>query len=229
MRLQAALPLGARESTTARRSFSIEVETDAGIVGIGESVASPVIAPVQAILEDAIPHFVGQSVYDGNRTDLELLPGTASTRRARAARRATSRRRSPASSWRCGTPSARPPGCRCTSCSAAPCATRFEYFGFVQGDTPRELAAHARELAQAGFKVLYVKVGRGDELDVAIVSEVRKAVGDEVRLRLDANEAWDMLTARRMFAKLEPFDPEFIEQPVPGRTGLGRACRGCAR
>ena len=48
---------------------------------------------------------------------------------------------------------------------------KVEYFGFVQGDTPDELAAHARELAKAGFKVLYVKVGRGDELDVAIVSD----------------------------------------------------------
>ena len=38
-------------------------------------------------------------------------------------------------------------------------------------------------------------------------------------MRLDANEVWDMLTARRMFEKLKPFDIEFIEQPVPGRTG----------
>ena len=40
-----------------------------------------------------------------------------------------------------------------------------------------------------------------------------------VRLRLDANEVWDMLTARRMFEALKPYDPEFIEQPIPGRTG----------
>jgi L-alanine-DL-glutamate epimerase-like enolase superfamily enzyme len=94
-----------------------------------------------------------------------------------------------------------------------------EYFGFVQGDTPAELAEHARDLAKAGFKVLYVKVGRGDDLDIAIVSEIRKAVGSKIRLRLDANEVWDMLTARRMLEKLKPFDPEFIEQPVPGRLG----------
>ena len=45
----------------------IEVETDKGVIGIGEATASPVIAPVLAILEDAIPHFIGKSAYDGNR------------------------------------------------------------------------------------------------------------------------------------------------------------------
>jgi L-alanine-DL-glutamate epimerase-like enolase superfamily enzyme len=45
----------------------IEIETEAGITGIGESVVSPTIEPVLAIIRDAIPHFVGQSIYDGNR------------------------------------------------------------------------------------------------------------------------------------------------------------------
>ena len=96
---------------------------------------------------------------------------------------------------------------------------KVEYFGFLQGDTPAELASHADELVRAGFKVLYVKVGRGAELDIAICAEVRKAIGESVRLRLDANEVWDMLMARRMFEALKPYNPEFIEQPVPGRTG----------
>jgi L-alanine-DL-glutamate epimerase-like enolase superfamily enzyme len=37
----------------------IEVETDEGITGIAESVASPAIEPVLAIINDAIPAFVG--------------------------------------------------------------------------------------------------------------------------------------------------------------------------
>jgi len=45
----------------------IEIETDEGITGIAESVASPTIEPVRAILADAIPHFIGKSIYDGNR------------------------------------------------------------------------------------------------------------------------------------------------------------------
>jgi muconate cycloisomerase len=92
------------------------------------------------------------------------------------------------------------------------------YFGFIQGDTAEELGRHAKSLAKQGFEVLYLKIGRSDDLDIDITGAVRKAIGDR-RLRLDANEAWDMLRARRMFERLKVFDPEFIEQPVPGRLG----------
>ena len=69
-----------------------------------------------------------------------------------------------------------------------------------------------------GYPVLYVKVGRDDKLDVEIVKAVRKAAPD-VRLRLDANEAWDTLRALRMMEGLKAFDIEIMEQPVPGIGG----------
>ena len=196
----------------------VEVETDVGIVGIGETVASPAIAPVQAILEDAIPHFVGQSVHDGNRMIWSYYRYGFNSKGTGSAPRYFSQALAgiELALWDAIGKAAGLPLHRLLGGAVR---DEVSYFGFVQGDTPRELAAHARELAAAGFKVLYVKVGRGEALDVAIVAEVRKAVGVEVRLRLDANEAWDQLTARRMFGKLAPFDPEFIEQPVPGHTG----------
>ena len=196
----------------------IEVETDAGITGIGESVASPVIAPVLSILQDAIPHFAGQSVYDGNRIIWDYYQFGFNSKGTGSAPRYFSQALAgiELALWDAIGKAAKLPLHKLLGGAVR---DRIEYFGFVQGDTPAELAAHARKLAKAGFKVLYVKVGRGDELDVAIVSEVRKAIGGKVRLRLDANEAWDMLTARRMFGKLKPYDPEFIEQPIPGRTG----------
>ncbi len=89
----------------------------------------------------------------------------------------------------------------------------IEYFGFLQGETPEELAADAAQMVATGHEVIYVKIGRGADLDVAIVSAVREAIGDR-RLRLDANEAWDALTANRMISRLMPYRPEFIEQPT---------------
>ena len=196
----------------------IEVETDTGAIGFGESVASPVIAPVLAIIQDAIPHFVGQSVYDGNRIIWNYYQYGFNSKGTGSAPRYFSQALAgiELALWDAIGKSAKLPLHKLLGGAVR---DKVEYFGFVQGDTPMELATHARELASAGFKVLYVKVGRGDELDIAIVSELRKAIGSKVRLRLDANEVWDMLTARRMFEKLKPFDPEFIEQPVPGRTG----------
>lgn len=196
----------------------IEVETDSGITGIGESVASPVIAPVLAILQDAIPHFIGKSVYDGNSLIWNYYQFGFNSKGTGSAPRYFSQALAgiELALWDAIGKQAKLPLHKLLGGAVR---DKVEYFGFIQGDTPQELASHAAQLAQEGFKVLYVKVGRGSELDVEIVAAVRKAIGSRVRLRLDANEVWDMLTARRMFDKLKAFDPEFIEQPVPGRLG----------
>jgi L-alanine-DL-glutamate epimerase-like enolase superfamily enzyme len=196
----------------------IEVETDTGVRGIGESVASPTIAPVLAILQDAIPHFIGHSAYDGNRLISNYYRYAFNSKGTGSAPRYFSQALAgiELALWDAIGKSTNLPLHKLLGGAVR---DKVEYFGFLQGDTPAELASHADELVRAGFQVLYVKVGRGAELDIAICSEVRKAVGEKVRLRLDANEVWDMLMARRMFEALKPYNPEFIEQPVPGRTG----------
>jgi L-alanine-DL-glutamate epimerase-like enolase superfamily enzyme len=90
---------------------------------------------------------------------------------------------------------------------------RIDYFGFPQGDTPEEIAQDAARWAQMGSKVIYVKIGRGEVLDLTIAAQVRQAIGNK-RLRLDANEAWDLLTARRMIKALGAFGVENLEQPT---------------
>jgi muconate cycloisomerase len=87
------------------------------------------------------------------------------------------------------------------------------YFGFPQGDAPGQIARDAKRWADSGCDVIYVKIGREPRLDYEIVKEVRAAIGAH-RLRLDANEAWDVLTARSMIRLLSEFDIEFIEQPT---------------
>ena len=44
--------------------------------------------------------------------------------------------------------------------------------------------------------------------------DLRRTVIGSSRLRLDANEAWDALTARRMIQALSEHQIEFIEQPT---------------
>lgn len=196
----------------------VEIETDVGVTGIGESVASPVHAPVLAILEDAVPLFIGQSVYDSNRLIWDYYQHGFNAKGTGRAPRYFSQAMTgiELALWDAIGKQAKLP---LHQLLGGKVRDKLEYFGFIQGDTPAELALHAGELVRQGFKVLYVKIGRGAELDVDIVGAIRKKIGSKVRLRLDANEAWDMLTARRMFEALEPFDPEFIEQPVPAPTG----------
>lgn len=77
---------------------------------------------------------------------------------------------------------------------------------------PAAAAADAERWAAEGFTSFKLKLGLGD--DVAQVRVVRDAVGPRARIRVDANGAWDVETARRTLAELEPYEVELAEQPV---------------
>jgi o-succinylbenzoate synthase len=85
---------------------------------------------------------------------------------------------------------------------------------------PAEAAALAANVRAGTVKV---KVGRGD--DLGRVRAVREALGPAVRLRVDANGAWDLPTAVRRVRALAPFDVELVEQPVAGLEDLARLRR----
>jgi len=90
----------------------------------------------------------------------------------------------------------------------------IQYFGFPQGETAEEIATEAKQLAESGCEVIYIKVGRGDTLDLDIAQQVRMAIGPQKRLRMDPNEHWSPVRATRMIRKMSEFDVEFIEQPT---------------
>ncbi|HET6999636.1 MAG TPA: mandelate racemase/muconate lactonizing enzyme family protein [Solirubrobacterales bacterium] len=77
---------------------------------------------------------------------------------------------------------------------------------------PQAVADDAQGWASEGFTTFKLKLGVGD--DVGQVRAVREAVGPEARLRVDANTAWDVATAKRTLAELEELDVELAEQPV---------------
>lgn len=77
---------------------------------------------------------------------------------------------------------------------------------------PATVATEAERWAADGFKCFKLKLGRGD--DVAQVRTVRDAIGPRARIRVDANGAWDLETARRVLDELEPYEVELAEQPV---------------
>lgn len=79
-------------------------------------------------------------------------------------------------------------------------------------DDPRAVAEDALGWAAEGFTTFKLKLGSGD--DVEQVRAVRDALGPEARIRIDVNAAWDLETAKRSLASLEPFEIELAEQPV---------------
>ena len=85
----------------------------------------------------------------------------------------------------------------------------------VSGLEPERAAEIASWAASQGFRAMKVKVGIEPEADVARVEAVRKAVGTEVRLGVDANGGWSPRVALRIIPRLQAWDVYFVEQPVP--------------
>lgn len=81
----------------------------------------------------------------------------------------------------------------------------------VAGD-PAAVVSAAERWAGDGFSTFKLKLGTGD--DAAQVRAVREALGPRARIRVDVNAAWDVETAKRTLAELEPYEVELAEQPV---------------
>lgn len=187
----------------------VEVETEDGLLGIGESVAAFPAEGTVAALQGVAPLFVGQPVFDVER----LIAG---------ARHLGSFNHTPwhanfvltgleMALWDILGKAAGWPVYRLLGGAVR---DEVDYFGFVQGDTTEELVGDARNLAAAGHAVVYLKVGRGETADLRNTAGVREAIGDR-RLRLDANCAWSVPEAIHMIGRLAQYEPEWIEQPTP--------------
>jgi L-alanine-DL-glutamate epimerase-like enolase superfamily enzyme len=66
-----------------------------------------------------------------------------------------------------------------------------------------------------GFRSFKVKVGFSPDDDVARFRLARRLVGDDTFLGADANAGWSRSRAAAGLAGLQPYRPDFLEQPVP--------------
>ena len=86
---------------------------------------------------------------------------------------------------------------------------------YLEGKTPDKLAQEMVSYVNMGFKAVKMKVGRGDlKSEEARIRAVREAIGDDIVLTLDANNAWqDVSTAMEYMKRYEPSNPYWIEEP----------------
>ncbi len=86
---------------------------------------------------------------------------------------------------------------------------------YTKGEFPDRLLDEARGYVAAGFKGMKTKVG-GLSIaeDVARVTALRDAIGPDIHLMVDANEAYNATTAVRIGQKLADLDLVWFEEPV---------------
>jgi L-alanine-DL-glutamate epimerase-like enolase superfamily enzyme len=86
---------------------------------------------------------------------------------------------------------------------------------YLDDKTPEMLGEELAGYVEKGFRAVKMKVGRlspSEEEDR--IEAAREAVGADVHLMLDANNAWsDVPTALTYMKRYEPYDPYWIEEP----------------
>jgi L-Ala-D/L-Glu epimerase len=87
----------------------------------------------------------------------------------------------------------------------------------VSVNDPKEMGEDAASYVSQGFNVLKIKVGKDDYVkDIERIREIRRRVGSQIKIRLDANQGWKPKEAIRAIRKMEDegLDIELVEQPV---------------
>lgn len=83
------------------------------------------------------------------------------------------------------------------------------------------LAEEALMYKEQGYSAVKMKVGLGIEKDIQNVLAVKKAIGDDVKLAIDANHAYNFREALRLSKALEPYDIMWFEEPVSPDDYMG--------
>ncbi|HSC36879.1 MAG TPA: dipeptide epimerase, partial [Chitinophagaceae bacterium] len=80
--------------------------------------------------------------------------------------------------------------------------------------SPEVMAQQAAAFKQQGFRIIKIKLGKAPAEDVERVKQIRAAVGNDLLLRVDANQGWSFEDARYALTILGQFNIQFCEQPM---------------
>src|SRR5438874_3851019 len=80
--------------------------------------------------------------------------------------------------------------------------------------TPPEMAEAAQKLVDKGYLYLKIKVHGEIEEDVARVAAIRRQVGDDVHLTIDANQSYSTKDAIAALNRMAEHRIDLVEQPV---------------
>ncbi len=200
-------PFGiARGTTTETAVVFVRIGDGDGTTGIGAAAPSPhygeTVATVEAVLPDLLS--VVEGVDDPHQLERIERRMRETVRRNPSARAAVSIALYDLVAKRFDVPLYRLWGLDPAETLETSYTIGLDDLGTMRAKTETAL--------ERGFGTLKVKLGTDRDLET--VRAIRSAAPD-VRLFVDANEAWRPREAVRKIGRLAEFDVEFVEQPVP--------------
>ncbi len=80
--------------------------------------------------------------------------------------------------------------------------------------TPEVMAKKGLAFKASGANILKVKLGKDAREDVGRIKHIRETVGNDMKIRVDANQGWSFDDAVNALQALGNYDVEFCEQPM---------------
>ena len=90
-------------------------------------------------------------------------------------------------------------------------------------DEPARMAEAAKSWVDKGFDIIKVKLGEDIGTDAECIRAIRERVGENITIRIDANQGWSVKDTVRISRVLDGLGVGLIEQPVPAHDFEGLA------
>lgn len=188
----------------------VRLETDDGLFGWGECTSGPDAASIEQAVRSAAPFVIGRDPWqreaiarDFFHTGLwDLRPATGNFAFAGIDQ----------ALWdlcgkACGQPLYRMFG--------GALREEVDYFYYLARGTPDEISLQAADGVTRGYKCFYLKVGLDEVAETEMLSALRKAIGPDGKIRIDANQAWNVPQAARLLNRWDAMvGIDFAEAPV---------------
>ena len=85
---------------------------------------------------------------------------------------------------------------------------------YASGISPDKCAGQIEWMRVLGYRRFKQRIGFGPDDSLGPAEETATALAADEKLMLDANQAWDLETARRQCARLAPLDLVWMEEPL---------------
>jgi D-galactarolactone cycloisomerase len=208
---------------TRRSCHLVRVETDEGLVGIGEcfgagnvalgnkaiveQVIQPLLLGEDPIARQHLWHKVYNALRDHGQKGMPLQAQSAVD----------------IALWDIA---GQATGLPLVKLLGGPCRDAVTVYGYgmmlrEEEDLESSFAEEAAAIAEMGFKCTKMKIGMGPKKDVKLIQAVRDAIPEEMGLGVDANHAYVFKDAMYVGAAMDEMEIDWFEEPVANEDHQG--------
>jgi len=84
----------------------------------------------------------------------------------------------------------------------------------VSLDSIEKMTKQAIEIKKNGFSIIKIKVGENGSQDIERIKSIRNSIGDNIQLRIDANQGWGIEEAVKTLRGMKKYNIEYCEAPI---------------